>query len=144
MFKLTRQSKPKNGKEFLKQYELQRNPAKDPAMDTHFAYVVNSGKGKGVVSKASNWKALSAMKYFLRFLDCPITETAVSELVAETRKRHKKDGFATENQLPKFVSQSPIKVSALRGTRIKEIFKANRCPLLASFNTTFTHSRCFI
>ena len=113
-------------------------------MDTHFAYVLNSGKSKGVVSKVSNRKALSAMKCFLRFLGCPIAETAVGELIAETRKRHKKHDFTTENQLLKFVSPNPIKVSALRGARTRGIFEANRCPLLASFNTTFTHSRCFI
>jgi integrase len=40
----------------------------------------------------------------------------------------------------RFVSQQPTQSYALWGAAIKGIFKRNRTPLDASFNTTFTHS----
>ncbi|MBI3859546.1 MAG: hypothetical protein HY296_04825 [Thaumarchaeota archaeon] len=46
----------------------------------------------------------------------------------------------TDDRLLEFVGQRPITSHASWGASIKGIFKANRCPLQASFNTTFTHS----
>ncbi len=85
-------------------------------------------------------KALSGSKHFLRFLGTPITEHALSDLITKTRTQHRRDVYSTDDRLLEFVTQKPIKSHASWGASIKGIFKANRCPLQASFNTTFTHS----
>jgi hypothetical protein len=64
----------------------------------------------------------------------------LSELLELTRQQHRADNFETDDQLLRFVSQKPITTYAMYGERVKGIFKANRTPLQASFNSTFTHS----
>jgi hypothetical protein len=61
-------------------------------------------------------------------------------LIARTRQQHRNEDYVTDDKLLEFVGQKPIMSHASWGASIKGIFKANRCPLQASFNTTFTHA----
>lgn len=85
-------------------------------------------------------KTLSGTKHFLRFLELPISNHALKDLIEKTQRQHKGEYYATDDMLLEFVGQKPITSFASWGASIKGIFKANRCPLQASFNTTFTHS----
>jgi hypothetical protein len=85
-------------------------------------------------------KTLSGTKHFLRFLGLPITDHTLTDLIERSRQQHRKENYTTDDRLLEFVGQKPIMSHASWGASIKGIFKANRCPLQASFNTTFTHS----
>ena len=113
---------------------------KDPAHRKYLAVVGQRRRNNGLVSKCTQSLAASAPRRFLTFLNRPITETALSELIEETRRQHRSDDFTTDDALLQFVNQKEVITYAQLGSAIKGIFKANRCPLQVSFNTTFTKS----
>jgi hypothetical protein len=112
----------------------------DPAMRLYYASVGSRRRNRGIVGKASARASINAIRRFLQFLNRPITTTAVSDLIAETRERHRRDDFAIDNAILQFVSTPPAITHSGYGAWVKGIFKANRTPLQASFNTCFTHS----
>lgn len=65
---------------------------------------------------------------------------ALSELITEVRENHRHDDFSIDNALLQFVSTPPTTTRSIEGARVKGVFKANRAPLQASFNTFFAHS----
>jgi len=113
---------------------------KDEAMRLYFTSLASRRRNNGVVSSDTQYNTLAAIRRFLQFLNRPITETALSELIAEVRENRRKDDFTIDNALLRFVSTPPVTTRSIEGARIKSIFKANRTPLQASFNTFFTHS----
>ncbi len=109
-------------------------------MKRYLTNIANRRRNNGFLSESTTLKAVSGTKHFLRFLGIPITNHALSELIAHTFIQHKQDNFTTDDKLLEFVSKKPTTSYATWGAAIKGVFKANRCPLQASFNTTFTHS----
>jgi integrase len=102
--------------------------------------VRNRRRNNGFLSASTQLKALAGTKRFLAFLGLPIDAKSLTSLIIQTRQQHKNDDFTTDDALLRFVSQKPTTSYASWGAAIKGIFKANRTPLQASFNTTFTHS----
>ena len=128
------------GNRFKEETRLHRIILQDPVIKRYLTVVANRRRNNGFVSHSTTLKALSGTKHLLRFLGIPITDHALTDLITETRRQHRKENFATDDKLLEFVGQKPIMSYASWGASIKGIFKANRCPLQASFNTTFTHS----
>ncbi len=95
-------------------------------------------RNNGRIAPKSLQCALSSTRKFLAFLNRPVTSTTLSELIAQTRKQHRQDDFSTDDALLRFASLNPIIMQATRATFIKGIFRVNRCPLQATFNTHFS------
>jgi hypothetical protein len=112
----------------------------DQAIVQYFANLAQRRRNNGVISESSYVMAPSSMRAFLQYLGRTITETAASELIAETRQRHKRDDFGTDDALQRFATLKPIVTHATRASYVKGVFRANRCRLDATFNTHFTHS----
>jgi hypothetical protein len=130
----------KGGNRWKKLEQIQTTIYNGPAIRKYLTTVANRRRNNGYVSPSTELKAISASRNFLQFLNRELTEHSLSDLIAETRQQHKNDDFRTDDALLQFVSQKPIMTYTSWGASIKGIFKANRCPLQASFNTTFTHS----
>jgi hypothetical protein len=109
-------------------------------MKLYYASVGNRRRNEGTVCQSTLTHSINSIRCFLQHLNRPITATAVSELVDETRERHRHDDFAIDNALLEFVAQPPVITNCQYGAYVKGIFKANRTLLQASFNTSWTHS----
>jgi hypothetical protein len=109
-------------------------------MKLYYASVGNRRRNGGTVCQSTRTHSINGIRCFLQHLNRPITGTAVSELINETRERHRHDDFTTDNALLEFVSKPPVITNCQYGAYVKGIFKANRTPLQASFNTSWTHS----
>jgi len=109
-------------------------------MKLYYASVGSRRRNGGTVCHSTRTHSINGIRCFLQHLNRPITGTAVSELINETRERHRHDDFTTDNALLEFVAKPPVITNCQYGAYVKGIFKANRTPLQASFNTSWTHS----
>ena len=114
--------------------------SRDRAIDIYLTNLANRRRNDGQVPQGTRWRTINSVRHFLQFVGREITPTALSELIQETKRQHKNDDYTTDDALLTFVSRPSIMANAQRGAYVKAIFKANRCPLQASFNTSFTHS----
>ncbi len=108
-------------------------------MQQYYAVVSTRRRNNGIVSEKTYQAGANSIRKFLEYAGTPVTRTALSELIAETRRQHREDDFSTDDALLRFVTQKPIILHASYGSYIKGVFRANRCPLTASFNSHFTH-----
>jgi len=56
----------------------------------------------------------------------------LTELIQETKKRHRDEDFGIDSQLTLFSNQNPIRTFRQSAVYVKGIFKANFCPLQAN------------
>jgi integrase len=82
--------------------------------------------------------APSSTRQFLQFLGRPITPTAASELIAVTKAQHNNDDFTTDDSLQRFAALKPVVTHFTRACFVKGVFRANHCPLYATFDTHFS------
>jgi integrase len=114
--------------------------AQDKAITTYLTNLANRRRNNGEVSRGTRWRTINSLRHFLQFVHKDITPTALTELIQDTKQQHKNDDYSTDDALLAFVSRPSVIANAQRGAYVKAVFKANRCPLQASFNTSFTHS----
>jgi hypothetical protein len=112
----------------------------DAAWKLYISAIASRRRNRGLVSKHSIGTAVNGIRNFLTFLGRDITTTAISDLIRETRELHRNDDFTIDNALLSFVATPPIITHSNYGAFIKGMFKVNRAPLQASFNTCFAKS----
>jgi hypothetical protein len=97
---------------------------KDPAWETYKQYREHS----------DSWlqAATNAARLFLTHLGRPVTETALTELLTQTRREHREDIYTTDDALIAFSRLETRSTHGLYAGAIKGIFRANHCPLTAS------------
>ena len=113
----------------------------DPAIKRYYIHLRNRASNRGYLSKSSERGTHRAAKTFLKFLNKPITNTAISELIAE-KKRQSPTDYTMEDKLEEFAnppSEGIISLIARRNyaATILGIFKANRAKLEATSNTHY-------
>ena len=109
-------------------------------MKLYYASVGSRRRNGGTVCQSTRTHSINGIRCFIQHLNRPITATAVSELINETREKHRRDDFSIDNALLELVVKPPVITNCQYGAYVKGIFKANRTPLQASFNTSWTHS----
>jgi hypothetical protein len=114
--------------------------AQDKAISVYLTNLANRRRNNGEVSHGTRWRTINSVRHFLQFVHKDITPTALTELIRDTKQQHRNDDYTIDDALLAFVSKPSIIANAQRGAYVKAVFKANRCPLQASFNTSFTHS----
>jgi len=114
----------------------------DPAVARYFTAIRNRPNNFGYLSPSTRYQTYASCKHFLQFLNKPLTNTAISELV--TIKKENPNSFSIEDQLESFVNPpDPKKLQTRRheGTTILGLFKANRARLSATSNTHLPHNK---
>ncbi|MBI3841303.1 MAG: hypothetical protein HY297_05075, partial [Thaumarchaeota archaeon] len=93
-------------------------------------------RNAGIVPSKTRDAGTLAVRRFLQFLNKPITDHALSELISGTRQQHRDDSFNTDDQLTAFIQLVPLCAHQSYGAYLKGIFKTNRCILQVSIITT--------
>lgn len=114
---------------------LKQTLLKDKAIQTYFKKLKNRAKAKGILSEPTAKSSLRAIRKFLEYLQVPITDHAVSDLVAQ-RKANPSDE-SLEDKLEEYGNLEPLKVHRIDANRVKGIFKANRVPFKCSIDANF-------
>ncbi|HEV2139450.1 MAG TPA: hypothetical protein VGR53_11495 [Nitrososphaerales archaeon] len=114
--------------------------AQDKAITVYLTNLANRRRNNGEVCYGTRWRTINSVRHFLQFVHKDITPTSLTKMIQDTKEQHKNDDYATDDALLAFVSRPSIIANAQRGAYVKAVFKANRCLLQASFNTSFTHS----
>ena len=140
LFRRFYERKPHSSPKWDESSRLAAIIAQDKAITIYLTNLANRRRNNGEVSYGTRWRTINSIRHFLQFVHRDITPTALTELIQDTKRQHKNDDYATDDALLAFVSRPSVIANAQRGAYVKAVFKANRCPLQASFNTSFTRS----
>jgi integrase len=110
-------------------YAIRKTVQSDQAFQD---YLADLKTRRGRLSKITLMQATSGTLGFLRYLKRDITDTALSQLIKETREQHRNDDFSTDKALRRYISEAKVATQLKHASYVKGIFKANGCPLTAS------------
>jgi len=110
-------------------YAIRQTIQRDQAFQD---YLADLKTRRGRISKITVMQATSGTLGFLRYLGREITDTALSELIKETRGQHRNDDFTTDKALRRYIAEAKVATQLKHASYMKGIFKANGCPLTAS------------
>jgi hypothetical protein len=87
---------------------------KDPAVQRYFTHIRNKPTNAGYLSDSTEAAIRNGARHFLQFLKLPITETAISELVA--KKRSNPTHYSIDDAIEDFANpQDMSKIQSARG-----------------------------
>lgn len=108
----------------------------DPAVQRYYIAIRNKPRNDGYLSKNSRVYVRNGVRQFLTFLNIPITETALSELIA--KKRANPQDYTLDDALERYANPDDKRILRTRRNEaayLLGLFKANRCKLQATSNT---------
>lgn len=79
-----------------------------------------------MVAEKTYQAAPNSARHFLDFIGTPISQTALSQLIARTKQQHKKDNMETDDSLLRFASLKPTAFHATMASYVKGVFRAAR------------------
>lgn len=107
----------------------------DPAFIEYINHLKAIRNNNGHVSRASQINAVAAVRQFLNYTDIPITNHALSDLIAY--KKASPASTDIEQAVRAFSLEEPIKYYSSRASGLLGIFRANFTPLQLRVNTHF-------
>ncbi|MDG6981081.1 MAG: hypothetical protein JRM97_06225 [Nitrososphaerota archaeon] len=93
-------------------------------MQQYFAVLGNRRRNDGIISANSYRTAPAACRAFLDYLGIRITTNALSELIAQTKKQHKKDNMDTNDAILRFASLPPVPQHSTLASFVKGVFRS--------------------